>query len=179
VAEQGWLGDECVDEWCLLFGLIGAVPRAAAGTVNAVREGWQLQSACKLQATATRLPRIDFKPMVVETAVHPALLARRLRPVWFPILITAMNLRQIPARRIKLAQFSPTLPMAQDSPYRCGWWYRTEFTAPAAVHQGERQWLHFGGINYRGDVWLNGRRLRIRPRSLVLIALTISMLQTP
>ena len=49
--------------------------------------------------------------------------------------------------------------MAQDSPYRCGWWYRTEFAAPAAAHAGERQWLHFGGINYRGEVWLNGHKI--------------------
>jgi hypothetical protein len=28
------------------------------------------------------------------------------------------------------------MPMAQDSLYICGWLYRTEFTAPAASHQG-------------------------------------------
>ena len=27
------------------------------------------------------------------------------------------------------------------------------------MHAGERQWLHFGGINYRGEVWLNGQKI--------------------
>ena len=49
--------------------------------------------------------------------------------------------------------------MPRDSPYRCGWWYRNEFMAPAAAAQPERFWLHFGGINYRAEIWLNGRRI--------------------
>jgi exo-1,4-beta-D-glucosaminidase len=49
--------------------------------------------------------------------------------------------------------------MAQESPYRCGWWYRTEFTAPATPQKEARFWLHFGGINYRGEIWLNGHRI--------------------
>ena len=49
--------------------------------------------------------------------------------------------------------------MPQDSPYHCGWWYRKEFTAPAASAQQDRYWLHFGGINYRAEIWLNGHRI--------------------
>ncbi len=49
--------------------------------------------------------------------------------------------------------------MPQDSPYRCGWWYRTEFSAPPAAERDQRFWLHFGGINYRGDLWLNGQQI--------------------
>ncbi len=37
------------------------------------------------------------------------------------------------------------------------YWYRTEFTAPAT---GRDKWiLTFEGINYKAEVWLNGRRL--------------------
>ncbi len=37
--------------------------------------------------------------------------------------------------------------------YRQDWWYRTEFTAP----QGRTTYvLGFPGINYRGEIWLNG-----------------------
>jgi len=49
--------------------------------------------------------------------------------------------------------------MPEDSPYRCGWWYRTEFSAPANADKAEHFWLHFGGINYRADLWLNGRKI--------------------
>ncbi|WP_081283310.1 glycoside hydrolase family 2 protein [Mycobacterium asiaticum] len=38
--------------------------------------------------------------------------------------------------------------------YRHDWWYRTQFTAP----EGLRTYLlGFPGINYRADIWLNGR----------------------
>ena len=48
--------------------------------------------------------------------------------------------------------------MPDDSPFRCSWWYRTEFTIPARFQQ-KTAWLHFDGINYRANVWLNGRQL--------------------
>src|ERR1700691_651079 len=69
-----------------------------------------------------------------------------------------MNLRQIPGTTYPIGGIFARMPMAQDSPYRCGWWYRTEFNAPAAP-ESERKWLHFGGINYRGEVWLNGHKI--------------------
>lgn len=49
------------------------------------------------------------------------------------------------------------LPMPPDSPYGVGWWWRTEFEAPVR-EEGQRHWLVFEGINYRAEVWVNGRR---------------------
>jgi exo-1,4-beta-D-glucosaminidase len=54
-------------------------------------------------------------------------------------------------------QFS-NLPMPKGSPYARSWWYRTEFTAPAA-YRGRTVSLHFDGINYRANIWVNGVRL--------------------
>src|SRR5208282_2214410 len=49
-------------------------------------------------------------------------------------------------------------PMPDDSPFRCGWWFRTEFTLPKGYrHKGVG--LHFDGINYRADLWLNGKKI--------------------
>jgi exo-1,4-beta-D-glucosaminidase len=70
-----------------------------------------------------------------------------------------MNLRQIPGTSYPIGDIFANLPMPQDSPYRCGWWYRKEFTAPAASQKEGRFWLHFGGINYRGEIWLNGHKI--------------------
>jgi exo-1,4-beta-D-glucosaminidase len=38
------------------------------------------------------------------------------------------------------------------------WWYRGEFTAPAAA-AGKAYWLRFKGISYRAQIWLNGTQL--------------------
>lgn len=45
-----------------------------------------------------------------------------------------------------------------DSYFYSGFWYRNEFTAPSAA-SGRHIWLNFGGINWKADVFLNGRAL--------------------
>ncbi|HOW88964.1 MAG TPA: hypothetical protein PL037_01685, partial [Elusimicrobiales bacterium] len=40
--------------------------------------------------------------------------------------------------------------------FRRDWWYRVAFEAPAG---GGRRSLLFKGINYRGEIWLNGERI--------------------
>src|SRR5262249_53155360 len=39
------------------------------------------------------------------------------------------------------------------------WWYRGEFTAPAATAAGQAYWLRFKGISYRAQIWLNGTQI--------------------
>jgi len=131
-----------------------------AGTVTPLREGWQLQSACKIQAAGDKIAADGFQTDGwLKTAVPSTVLASQAAAGVFPDPYYGMNLRQIPGTTYKIGAVFANIPMAQDSPYRCGWWYRTEFAVPATAHQGERQWLHFGGINYRGDVWLNGQKV--------------------
>ena len=45
-----------------------------------------------------------------------------------------------------------------DSFFYEDFWYRNEFTAPAA-HASERMLLNFGGINWKADIYLNGMLL--------------------
>ncbi len=48
--------------------------------------------------------------------------------------------------------------MASDSPYAVSWWYRKAFTVPAA-YKGKTIWLKFNGINYRANIFLNGKQI--------------------
>src|SRR2546429_7569585 len=48
--------------------------------------------------------------------------------------------------------------MPEGSPFRCSWWYRTEFTLPAGETR-KTEWLNFLGINYRANIWINGHKL--------------------
>ena len=145
--------------FCCLIAL--AVPQVLrAGTVTPLHEGWLLQSACKLQAAGDAIATEAFVPDGwLKTAVPSTVLASQTAANVFPDPYFGMNLRQIPGTTYPIGGIFARLPMDPNSPYHCGWWYRTEFTAPAAAHEGERQWLHFGGINYRGEVWLNGHRI--------------------
>src|ERR1035438_6576462 len=143
---------------CLLS--LAVSPILHAGTQTGLREGWQLQSACKLQAAGDTIATDGFSTDGwLKTAVPSTVLAAQAAAGVFPDPYYGMNLRQIPGTTYPIGGLFANLPMDKDSPYRCGWWYRTAFTVPAAAHAGERQWLHFGGINYRGEVWLNGHKI--------------------
>jgi exo-1,4-beta-D-glucosaminidase len=143
---------------CLMF--LAFAPILHSATVTPLHEGWQLQSACKLQATGDAIAMDSFQPEGwLKTTVPSTVLASQAAAGLFPDPYYGMNLRQIPGTTYPIGRVFAEMPMPSDSPYHCGWWYRTEFTVAAAAHAGEREWLHFGGINYRGDVWLNGHKV--------------------
>jgi exo-1,4-beta-D-glucosaminidase len=145
--------------FCLLTFLV--LPIAMKGTtVTPLREGWQLQSACKLQAGGDSIAAVGF-PVEgwLKTRVPSTVLAAQAAAGVVPDPYYGANLRQIPGTSYPVGQNFSNLPMPQDSPYHCGWWYRTQFTAPAASASDGRFWLHFAGINYRAEIWLNGRRI--------------------
>src|SRR5262249_25333548 len=68
------------------------------------------------------------------------------------------NLRSFPGFSDDRQHFFSNMDMPKDSPFRCSWWFRTEFTAPAE-YERKNSWLHFLGINYRANVWLNGQKV--------------------
>jgi len=51
--------------------------------------------------------------------------------------------------------------------YKQDWWYRTEFTAP---EDRKTYLLGFPGINYRGEIWLNGRLVADREQVVGMYA---------
>ena len=142
------------------LGLLAVTPLLHAGTVTPLHDGWQLQSACRLQASGDAISVAGFQPDGwLKTTVPSTVLAAQAADGVIPDPYYGMNLRQIPGTTYAIGKIFANMPMDPSSPYHCGWWYRTEFTVPAAAHSGERQWLHFGGINYRGDVWVNGQKV--------------------
>jgi exo-1,4-beta-D-glucosaminidase len=139
------------------FGLPLAVK---AGTAHPLHENWRLQSACVEKADGASISSPAFGvDNWLKTSVPSTVLAAQAADQVVPDPYYGMNLRNIPGTGYPIGRNFSELPMPQDSPYRCGWWYRTEFAAPAAAERDQRVWLHFGGINYRGDLWLNGRRI--------------------
>src|ERR1700689_4129377 len=130
----------------------------AAGTTS-LHEGWRLQSACKLQAGGDAIASPGFTVGDwVKTAVPSTVLAAQAAAGVVPDPYFGSNLRQIPGTTYPIGKDFSNLPMPADSPYHCGWWYRTQFAAPAAAGT-ERFWLHFGGINYGAEIWANAHKM--------------------
>ncbi|MGA3294546.1 MAG: sugar-binding domain-containing protein [Candidatus Acidiferrales bacterium] len=136
-----------------------ADPAALDSEKTFLREGWLLQSSCKIGATGRQISKPGFRadgwhPATVPSTVVAALVADGT----FPDPYFGENLRSLPGATYPVGKNFSLLPMPQDSPFRCSWWYRTEFRAPDGS-AGHRVWLHFDGINYRANIWLNGRQI--------------------
>jgi exo-1,4-beta-D-glucosaminidase len=128
-------------------------------TATPLREEWKLQSACKLQADGASISTEAFHPKDwLATSVPATVVAAQVAAGVLPPPYYGTNLRNFPGMTYPVGGIFARLPMSPDSPYHCGWWYRKEFMIPAA-DKGKILWLHFGGINYRADIWLNGKKI--------------------
>jgi exo-1,4-beta-D-glucosaminidase len=143
-----------------LFVLMALPVSASAATVTHLHDGWRLESACKTDADGAKISTRGF-PVDgwLKVSVPSTVLAAQVTAGVFPDPYFGTNLRQIPGTNYPIGQLFANLPMPTDSPYRCGWWYRTEFKAPAKTEKDGKVWLHFGGINYRADIWVNGHQV--------------------
>ncbi|MDR1683682.1 MAG: discoidin domain-containing protein [Candidatus Symbiothrix sp.] len=54
--------------------------------------------------------------------------------------------------------FGDNIHQVDNAKYDRNFWYQTQFEAPA-LNENEVLWLHFEGINRKGEIYLNGARL--------------------
>lgn len=144
----------------LFLGLSSSVAaHADAPSTVALRDGWSVQSACKLQAGGASISTAAFHPDGwIKTSVPATVLTVQVNAGIYKGPYFGTNLRDIPGTSYPVGKNFSNLPMPEDSPYRCGWWYRKEFSVPES-EKGRRLWLQFGGINYRASIWVNGKQI--------------------
>ena len=103
-------------------------------------ENWKLSSAQDVRAGGETISLLSYHPSAWHP-VHrmPATVLEILEEDGvYPDLYVGMNLlKEVP----------------QDL-YLRDWWYRTSFVAPVGQPV---YWLEFPGINYRAEIWLNGK----------------------
>jgi beta-mannosidase len=102
--------------------------------------GWQMQDSAKVTDAAPIISTTSFHPQGWYTATVPGtVLTTLVNDGVYPEPLYGENMRSIP-----------------ESLNKTSYWYRTTFTVPAA-YKGRHTWLHFGGINYTAQIWINGR----------------------
>ncbi len=118
-----------------------AAPAAFGGAVSrtSLDEGWSIQSSASEEAPPRVLSRpgfstTDWYPVTLPSTVLAGLVANGE----YDDLYVGTNLENVWGPRF-------------DVP----WWYRTEFELQG--EPGARTQLHFDGINYRADVYVNGK----------------------
>ncbi len=140
-----------------------AAPTSAAAAQTPSRfelaRGWQIQSSAAVRAAGESISTPAFRPDGWHPASVPStVLAALVEDRVYPDPYFGMNLRSIPGTSYPIGRNFSNLEIPADSPFRVSWWYRNEFRLPPEM-KGRRLTLRFDGINYRANVWLNGRRL--------------------
>jgi exo-1,4-beta-D-glucosaminidase len=124
-----------------------------------LKSGWLLQSSCQVEATGETISTEKFHPQHWYAATVPGgVVANLVADKVYPEPYSGMKLREIPGTTYPIGKIFTNLPMPDDSPFKCSWWYRTEFHV-SAQNGTQRKWLHFDGINYRANIWLNGKQI--------------------
>src|SRR5450631_979768 len=143
----------------VLLGCCGAAIMDASASVTFLREGWNLQSGCRIHNGGETISTTSFGTAGWYKATVPTtVLAAQIASGEFKDPYFGTNLREIPGTTYPVGENFSNLPMPNDSPYHCSWWYRKEFVVPAS-DRGKSIWLRFGGINYRANIWINGKRI--------------------
>jgi len=125
----------------LLFGTSPLLAAAENPARIELAENWKLASATEAQSEGDAVSVAGYK----DAGWHP--------------------IHRMPATVLEILQEDGVYPdlyvgknllerVPQDL-YKQDWWYRSTFKAPA----GESYTLEFPGINYRAEIWLNGRKI--------------------
>ena len=134
-------------------------PGARATEKLALRDHWTLQSSSKVEAKGEIISSAGFLPRGWHDVTVPStVVAALVKDKTLPDPFFAMNLRQFSGETYPIGGNFSNIAMQPDSPYAVSWWYRKQFAAPAS-YSGKTVWLNFKGINYRANLWLNGKQI--------------------
>jgi len=124
-----------------------------------LKDGWMIRSSVEVKQPGEVVSTAQFQPTGWHpTSVPSTVVAALVKNKVYDDPHFGMNLRKMPGVTYPIGQNFSNIPMPDDSPFKPSWWYRTEFTLPSNT-RGQTNWLHFDGINFRANVWLNGQRI--------------------
>jgi exo-1,4-beta-D-glucosaminidase len=145
-------------QFCLIAALAAWISSPLTAQ-NVLREGWKVQSSAQVSVSAEKISQPGFSTQGWYSTTAPKTV--------FAVLVEngvykdpyyGANLRNFPGVEYKIGSQFANEEMPASSPYAVPWWYRKEFELPAS-DQGKQIWMQFRGINYRAEIWINGKRL--------------------
>ncbi len=118
-------------------------PRVATNPLRQdLHSGWFLQDSDKVSATGEAISKIKFNAQGWYSATVPTtVLAALVADGVYANIYYGKNLAKIPTE-----------------PFQHSWWFRKVFRLKKQA-RGERVFLHFNGIVYRANIWLNGQKI--------------------
>jgi exo-1,4-beta-D-glucosaminidase len=124
-----------------------------------LNQDWQIQSSCDAKAGGEQISKMGFDAGGWhKTTVPNTVVGALVDDGTYADPMFANNLKKLPGMNYSDKSFFAIQDMPSGSPFRCSWWWRKEFTLHPPFN-GEHFWLHFPGINYRANVWVNGKKI--------------------
>ncbi len=122
---------------------------------------WELKNSSEVTATDADVSGLSYITqgwfsVTTPTTVLSALVKQKV----YPDPRIGMNNYLIPDvsdefnKKMNLSQY--TYLSNGRNPWQDPYWYRTEVDIPKS-YAGKKVWLNLDGINYRADIWVNGR----------------------
>ncbi|MBR6457314.1 MAG: hypothetical protein IKS71_01835 [Bacteroidales bacterium] len=105
-------------------------------------DGWTLQRASEVEATGQQISSRRFDDNEWLRATVPG-----------TVLTSFVNAGEYPE-----PTYDENINLIPESLFNSEFWYRDEFGVPPGF-VGDKVWLNFDGINWKAEVWLNGKRL--------------------
>jgi exo-1,4-beta-D-glucosaminidase len=132
---------------------------ASLSAQTVLRAGWKVQSSAQVPASGNQVSEPGFSTRGwYPTSTPKTVFAVLVENGVYKNPYFGMNLRSFPGVAYKIGGQFANEEMPADSPYAVPWWYRNEFDVPAA-DKGKQIWMQFRGINYRAEIWINGKKV--------------------
>ncbi len=128
-------------------------------SVVSLNDGWEIQSSCEAKSTGQQVSTAGFEANGWHKTTAPnTVVGTLVDDKTYPDPTYGTNLKNFPGMNYNDKSIFSIQDMPEGSPFRCSWWWRTEF-AVKPPFLGDHFWLHFPGINYRANVWVNGKKI--------------------
>jgi len=135
----------------------GVAAAAVSPGKTLLADGWAIQSSAKIQAGGETISTTAYKPADWFSATTPSTVVGCLvENKLYPDPFFGTNLLALPGMSATKRITSDTA-LTAENPFRVAWWYRKEFQVSPS--RNGQAWLNFDGINYRANIWLNGKLL--------------------
>jgi exo-1,4-beta-D-glucosaminidase len=132
----------------------GSLEKVAVSLHN----GWFVHSSAGVTATGAQISTPGFSTAGWMTTSIPATpLGAQLDAGLYPSPYVGTNAQQIPGWPAAGQNFA-NVAWPNGSPYSVHWWFLNQFTLPSTL-AGQRIYVHFDGINYRANLWVNGQQV--------------------
>ncbi|HEY6333434.1 MAG TPA: hypothetical protein VI756_29185 [Blastocatellia bacterium] len=141
--------------------LLFLVPARAQGSLEKIslslHDGWYIHTSEGLVSDGSTISTPEFRPdRWLKTSIPATPIGAQVEHGDLPSPYVGGQSRTIPGWTYKVGRDYSNQDWVHGSPYAKDWWFLNQFVLPPALG-GRHIYLHFDAINYRANLWVNGR----------------------